>query len=211
MPATVRPYSQAAKNILNGSINFPSDTIKAMLATSAYTPALDTHEFRSSVSAAEVVGTGYTARGLALTSKTLTVTPANSWGVAWAASTARTTADVVRPTAGNGFLYRATNAGTNGATQPTWPTVIGQTVVDGGVTWENIGTAICVADAADPLWTGATFTARYLIFYKDTGTDATSPLISLVELSGTNTDTVVTSGNFTYILPAVGLLTVPLA
>lgn len=53
----------------------------------------------------------------------------------WAATTAYLVNDCVRPTIPNGFGYRCTVAGNSAATEPTWPTVAGQTVVDGGVTW----------------------------------------------------------------------------
>lgn len=52
-------------------IDWVSDTIKTALATSTYTPNQDTHVFFSDVTN-EVVGTGYTAGGVALGSKTLT-------------------------------------------------------------------------------------------------------------------------------------------
>jgi hypothetical protein len=208
MVANAQPYALAAQSAWSGEINFPSDTIKAMLTTSTYSPNLDTHRYKSSVTN-EVVGTGYTAGGVTLASKTVTYTAANSWGVSRANSTAYALGDIVRPATGNGFLYRAVVAGTSGASIPTYPTVVGQTVTDGGVTWVNLGKGLLVLDAADPQWTAATLTARYLIFYKSTGTDATSPLISLVELSGAGTDTVVTSGNLTYVLPATGLLVIP--
>ena len=54
----------------------------------------------------------------------------------WLASTARVVGDMVRPTAANPTLiYRCTVAGTSAASEPTWPTTAGTTVVDGGVTW----------------------------------------------------------------------------
>jgi len=52
----------------------------------------------------------------------------------WQANTAYALA-VVKPTSPNGFYYIATNAGTSGATEPTWPTSSGLTVVDGTITW----------------------------------------------------------------------------
>ena len=39
------------------------------------------------------------------------------------------------PTVLNGYVYHASIAGTTGATEPVWPTTIGNTVTDGGVTW----------------------------------------------------------------------------
>ena len=58
-------------------------------------------------------------------------------------------------------------------------------------------------DAADPSWSTVTVTFRYLVSYVDTGTAGTSPLISYVDFGE---DVVVTGVNFTYQLPAGGLL-----
>lgn len=41
----------------------------------------------------------------------------------------------VTPVTKNGRKYICTGAGTSGATEPTWPTTVGNTVVDGTVTW----------------------------------------------------------------------------
>lgn len=54
---------------------------------------------------------------------------------AWAAATAKSVGNIVRPTVHNGYRYRCTVAGTTAGSQPTWPTTVGLTVVDGGVTW----------------------------------------------------------------------------
>lgn len=40
----------------------------------------------------------------------------------------------IRPTVPNGFLYRVTEAGTTGVTEPTWPTIENQVVTSGSVT-----------------------------------------------------------------------------
>ena len=65
--------------------------------------------------------------------------------VAWVATTAKVINDLVVPTAENGYYYKCTVAGTTSATQPTWPTIIGNTVVDGGVTWRCEGTKAATA------------------------------------------------------------------
>lgn len=77
---------------MNGSIDFDTDSIYAMLVTSAYTPDQDAHTKRSDVTN-EVVGTGYTAGGQALTGKAVTVDTTDNEGVfdandtVWSSST----------------------------------------------------------------------------------------------------------------------------
>ena len=59
-------------------------------------------------------------------------------GTQWAATTAYTSGARVYPNPANGYSYEATTVTgtrTSGGTQPTWPTTIGATVVDGEVTW----------------------------------------------------------------------------
>jgi len=136
---TARLYGPALTSLAAGSINFTGSTVKAMLCTSAYTPNQDTHQFKSSVTG-EVSGTGYTAGGVTLASKT-----------------------VAYDTASNTLTL----------------------------------------DAADLSWPSSTITARYLVFYVSTGTDATSPLIAYVDFGA---DVTTTNGTFTYTLPATGLV-----
>lgn len=56
---------------------------------------------------------------------------------AWAATTAHTAEDLVRPTniTGTGLLFRCATAGTTGSTEPVWPSSQGYSVVDGTVLW----------------------------------------------------------------------------
>ncbi len=56
------------------------------------------------------------------------------------------------------FLYEAvqSSAATSGNSQPTWPTVAGDTVVDGGVTWEAVGTSIITWQAIPIMLSGGT-------------------------------------------------------
>ena len=55
----------------------------------------------------------------------------------WQASSAYNVGDVVQATIqpATGFFFRCTVAGTTSATEPFWPTIIGNTTVDGTVTW----------------------------------------------------------------------------
>lgn len=203
-------YGKAYANLLGGetsgessAVDFLSDTIKMALTTSAYTPNRDTHEFFSDITN-EITGTGYTAGGVALASKTITYTAADSWATARANSTAYAVGDVVRPSTGNGHLYRCIVAGTSHSSAPTWPTVSGQTVAEGSgtVVWAEIGSGIVVIDAADPSWTSASFTARQCVIYKDTGTAGTSVLLATGNFGS---DTTVTSSTFQVTLPATGI------
>jgi hypothetical protein len=65
----------------------------------------------------------------------------DTYGV-WAGSAAWAINRTVTPTARNGYAYRVTTAGTSGASEPTWPTTIGQTVSDGTVTWTCLEVAL---------------------------------------------------------------------
>jgi lambda family phage minor tail protein L len=59
---------------------------------------------------------------------------------AWQASTSYAVGAIVRATAtqASGLVFRCTVAGTSASTQPAWPTDIGSTIADGGVTWAAI-------------------------------------------------------------------------
>lgn len=53
----------------------------------------------------------------------------------WKPMTARALNFVGYPSAPNGYAYKVTTAGTSGATEPTWPTTINNTVADGSIVW----------------------------------------------------------------------------
>ena len=44
-----------------------------------------------------------------------------------------------RPVTPNGLIYQTTSGGVAGVSEPTWPLVVGNTVVDGGLTWTCTG------------------------------------------------------------------------
>ncbi|MGH8258838.1 MAG: hypothetical protein ACREUG_04025, partial [Steroidobacteraceae bacterium] len=70
--------------------------------------------------------------------------------------------DLEQPVAVSQYLYEAVQAAaaTSASSEPAWPTVSGNTVADGGVTWKAIGTsiitwqaiAIMKSGAAQPAW-----------------------------------------------------------
>lgn len=141
-------YAKFPENALGGNssgdapIDFLTDTIRCALCTSSYTPNQTTHEWWSDITN-EVVGAGYTALGVALTSKTI-----------------------------------------------------------------SASSLVTTLDAADPSWAASTITARYAIFYKDTGTAGTSPLIAYADFGGNISST---NGTFTVVLNASGLATITVA
>lgn len=53
----------------------------------------------------------------------------------WQGSTAYSTGGYARPITSNNYFYECTTAGTSGSSQPTWPTIVGNTVSDGSVVW----------------------------------------------------------------------------
>lgn len=65
----------------------------------------------------------------------------------WAVNTAYGLGQKVVPTTFNGYVYEVTVAGTShAATEPTWPTTIGNTVTDNTVTWRAETTDESVAN-----------------------------------------------------------------
>lgn len=86
-------YNAFKKYLMNGSVDLDTDTINVILVTSTYVPNQDTHAFRSDITN-EVVGTGYTAGGQALASKTVTQDDIDNEGVFDAADITWTTATI---------------------------------------------------------------------------------------------------------------------
>lgn len=194
-------YGPVYESLFGAEINFGSDTCKAMLCSSSYNPDATAHRYKSSVTN-EIAGAGYTAGGVTLTSKTVTRTVANSWATSRANSTAYAVGDIVRPASANGYVYQAVVAGTSAGSIPTYPTVVGQSVTDGGVTWVCKGRVVVVIDFADPSWASSTLTGRVVVIYKSTGTDSTSPLIAFDVLAA---DVTSTNGTWTYQVAANGI------
>jgi hypothetical protein len=203
---TVSPYGNLALKLANKEIDLDSDTLKATLHTSSYTPNLDTHDYVDDLTNELSTASGYTVAGVTVAG-TISYVAANSWATTRANSTAYALGDVRRPATGNGFLYRAAVAGTSAGTIPTYPTVPGTTVADGGVTWTNIGHGALLFDIADPTW--STFSAgpfRYMVISDRTpGTAATQPLIALGDWGSDQTGG---GGSFTVQIDPSGLLVI---
>ena len=104
MAVTANWYGLGLKAFMDGSINWASDTIKVALTTSAYTPDQDTHDFFNDVTN-EVTGTGYTAGGATLGSKTSNYTTGTNTVWLDAADTSWTTSTI---TARRAVIYKST-------------------------------------------------------------------------------------------------------
>jgi hypothetical protein len=122
-------YNSFKRDIMNGSIDLDTDTIKIALCSSSYTPDIDSHTKFSDITN-EISAAGYTAGGASLANKAVAVDNTNN---------------------------RA------------------------------------YFDADDVSWSpGATFTVRYAILYKSTGTPSTSNLIGYIDFT---TDRTAPSGD----------------
>jgi hypothetical protein len=173
-------YANALVKAFAADINLLGDTIKCALLSSGYTPNLTGDVEFSDIRSHEISGAGYTAGGVTLTSKSLTLTAANSWGHTWAGTTFYSYGQIVIPPIANGLLYRCVAAGTTASSAPTFPTVTGLTVVDGTAEWACLGDAILIFTSDPPQWPGATFSANYAVIYDaQSGTYTTEPLIVL--------------------------------
>lgn len=92
MAVSAKWYGNAFKAAFNKEVDWDTDTIKVALCTSTYTPDQDAHDYFNDITN-EVTGTGYTAGGATLTSKTSTYTGASNTlsldaaDTSWAAST----------------------------------------------------------------------------------------------------------------------------
>lgn len=199
------PYGNFPAKLANKEIDLDSDAITLTLHTSTYAPNLDTHAYVSDLTNELAAGSGYATGGVALTGLSRAYVAAASWPVSAAVSTAYVVGDTRRPSASNGYLYKCVVAGTSGGTGPTWPTTIGLTVVDGGVTWANMGRGAMVFDANDATWATASFTGvRYAVLSDRTaGTAATQPLLAVANFG---TDQAAGGGSFVMQFAPEGIL-----
>lgn len=190
MVANSQVYGHAPSLAFQGLISWEVHTINMALMTNSYTPNLGSDTHWGDVSTNEIAaGSGYTAGGNALPSPTIVTTAANSWSLTAATTHAYVYGDVVKPSGGNGFLYMCVVAGTSGGSAPSWPTVIGETVTDGSVTWCNMGIVINVFSSTSVSWTTSTITAYYGVIYDaNTGVASTEPLINLQTFAGAESD-----------------------
>ena len=111
---TAKLFGLLFTSLWNKEIDYDTDIIKVMLTTSTYVPAQDTDDYKNDVTN-EVTGTGYTATGEALTSKTVTYTAGTNKHVLDAADTTWATSTI---TARIAVIYDSSPA-----TDPTRPLI----------------------------------------------------------------------------------------
>ena len=127
-------YGNFLLKALNKEVDFDSDTIKVALLSSSYTPDQDAHDYFNDVSTYEVSGTGYTAGGATLASKTATydsstnVIVLDAADVTWSSSTITARYAVVYDSTGTastsaliGYVdFGSDQSSTNGNFTITW-------------------------------------------------------------------------------------------
>jgi hypothetical protein len=113
MAVSANLYGNVVGKAFNKEIDLDTDTIKVALLTSGYTPAQDTDTYWADVSSHEASGTGYTAGGATLASKTVAYTAASNTFTFDAADTSWTGATV---TARYAVIYDAQTG--SAATEP---------------------------------------------------------------------------------------------
>jgi len=93
MAVTAKLYGSVVAKLANKEIDLDTDTVKVALTTSTYTPDQDAHDYFNDVTN-EVTGTGYTAGGATLGSKTVGYTAGTNTFKFDAADTSWTTSTI---------------------------------------------------------------------------------------------------------------------
>lgn len=115
MAVTAAAFGLFFKSLANKEVDWDSDTLKCMLTTATYTPAQDTHQYKSDVTS-EVTGTGYTAGGASLASPTVTYTAGSNVLMLDAGDASWTSSTITLPANGSAVIYDSTPA--TDATRP---------------------------------------------------------------------------------------------
>lgn len=99
-------------------------------------------------------GMDHDGDGVVLGASSISVAAVPAYPAAWVASTSYSKGDFRIPTVANGRLYRALNSGESGASEPTWPTTVGDKVTDGSgdnqIEWQCVNdTSVTLVDGTD--------------------------------------------------------------
>lgn len=209
MTVAAKVYGLALQSMLNKEIDFDTDSVKALLCTSGYTPSQDTHRYRSSLTN-ELVTTATTlSASVAAGATTISVAASIAAGnrITIGAGGTQDTRTVTAVSGAGPYTLTldsaTTNAQTSGAAVAANPgyTVGGQALASRTVAYDAPSNTLTL-DAADLSWSSSSLNCRYLVVYVDTGTSSTSPLICYVDFGA---DQTTTNGTFTYQLPTTGI------
>lgn len=208
MAVSGRWYPKAQVNFQAGDIDYDTGTIKMALVTSSHS-FNDTHEFWNDVSTNEASGTGYSAGGATLGTKTNSVVDSSAL-TAWQATTSYAVGDLVRKSTDDGHCYRCVVAGTSDGSEPTWvTTTLRETAETGSVRWVEFGAAYQKISSAQVQWTiSGTITARYAILYETGSAGVDDYLLGQIDFG--QDETASGGGTFTITPHATGWLRVGL-
>jgi hypothetical protein len=214
-------FAPAKKKLLTGGFNLSSDALKACLTTNAQ--ALSAQFLGSSgdaryadLSAEVASGSGYTTGGLSLSGVALQYYLASA-AIAAPGTGGTIGTQTLTGTTGTGtkFQVSATVAGgavtaigsvTNVGAYSALPTsLLAEPVTGGGLTGAQLALSMGVdLTFANPTWSSATLTAKYLVIYDSTTTH--QDLLAAVDLETTvGTGVSVTAGTLIYQVGALGL------
>jgi len=110
-------YNNFKEELMLGQIDLVDDTVKVALVT-GHTPDIDTHDFFDDVSGDEESGTGYTAGGETLASKTVTQDNTNDRAAWDAADVTWSGLDVGTPS--HAIVYKSTGVASTSALIGYW-------------------------------------------------------------------------------------------
>lgn len=208
-------YGLFLKSLANKEIDLDTDTLKAMLCTSAYTPDQDTHQYKSSITNEVSTVATTLAASAASGATTVSLTASIPVGTRIAIDTGGTPEYRDITAISGAGPYSATVAAlsaahSSGATVQASPgyTAGGQALTGVTVTY-TAGTNTLALDANDPAWAASAITARAIVFYDSSpATDATRPLIAYDDFGS---DQISSNGTFTYQINAAGIATITAA
>lgn len=202
MAVTSRPYGLALRSLMTGEISWVAHDIKAALVSGGYVPNEDKDRYWRAapwaVSGAYVVGD--VRRPTAPNGRVYQVT---------VAGTAGGTEPVWPTTAGGTVTDGTVTWAEDGLRDAPYFEAVGSGYTAGGKLLTNktltydAATNKLVVDADDVTWNPSTITARWVVFYRDTGDPTTSPLLCRWDLGA---DTSSANAEFLLMLHASGLL-----
>jgi hypothetical protein len=211
MAVTAKLYGTLLQALWAAGINYSTDTIKALIYPSTYTPDQDAHQYRSSVTEISTIATTLSS---AASAGATSVSVAASIGVGNAITIGGNEVRVVTSVTGSGpYTLNFSGALNNGyASGAAVQANAGYTA--GGATLASksgaytAGTNTYAIDAADLSWPSSSINGRGVVLYKSTGSAATDQLIGYIDGGA---DTLSVNGSWSVTFDAAGIATITAA